>query len=74
MRVRGHSRSPELVPCESFGTVSYSQFIVTMVVSLDVSEIYSVKEWRDLHSGLFKVVENGAVRYTIIRLSIGRPL
>jgi len=45
-----------------------------MVVSLDVSEIYSVKEWRDLHSGLFKVVENGAVRYTIIRLSIGRPL
>ena len=27
-----------------------SQCIVTMVVSLDVCEIYSVKEWRDLEN------------------------
>jgi len=28
--------------------VSYSPSIVTMAVSLAISEIYSVKEWRDL--------------------------
>ena len=36
-----------MVPFESFGTVSYSPFIVTMAVSLAISEIFSVKEWRD---------------------------
>jgi len=34
MWVRGHSRSFKLIPFESLGTVSYSQFIVTMAVSL----------------------------------------
>jgi len=29
---------------ESLGTVSYSTFIVTMAVSLAISEIFSVKE------------------------------
>ena len=37
-----------MVPFESVGTVSYSQFIVTMVVSFAISEIFSVKEWSDL--------------------------
>ena len=37
-----------MVSFESFGTVSHSPFIVTIVVSLAISEIFSVKEWPDL--------------------------
>ena len=37
-----------MVPFESFGTVSYSPSIVTMAVCLAISEIFSVKQWRDL--------------------------
>jgi len=48
MWVRGHSRSLKVVPFESLGTVSYSPFIVTVAVSLAISEIFSVKEWPDL--------------------------
>jgi len=48
MWVRGHSRSLKVVPFESFDTVSYSPSIVTMVVSLAISEIFSVKEWPDI--------------------------
>ena len=36
--------SLKLVPFESLGTVLYSQFIVTMAVSLAVCDISSVKE------------------------------
>ena len=37
-----------MVPFESFGRVSYSPSIVTMAVSLAVSEIFGVKESSDL--------------------------
>ena len=50
MWVRGHSRSLKLVPFESFGVVSYSPSIVTMAVSVAVSAIFSVKQWRDLEN------------------------
>jgi len=39
-----------VVPFESLGTVSHLPSIVTMAVSLAISEIFSVKEWRDLES------------------------
>jgi len=48
MWVRGHSRSLKVVPFESLGMVSYLPFIVTVAVSLAVSEIFSVREWPDL--------------------------
>jgi len=54
-----------MVPFESLGTVSYSSFIVTMAVSLAISEIFSVKEWSDLENrvwGRSRFLENGAVR------------
>ena len=34
-----------MVPFESMSTVSFSPCIVTMAVSLAISEIFSVKEW-----------------------------
>jgi len=34
------------------GAVSYSSSIVTMAVSVAVCEIFSVKEWCDLETGL----------------------
>ena len=38
------------MPFKSLGTVSYSPSIVTMAVSVDVCEIFSVKEWCDLEN------------------------
>ena len=42
--------SLKVVPFESLGTVSYSPSVVTVVVSVAVCEIFSVKEWRDLEN------------------------
>ena len=44
--------SLKLVPFESLGAVSYSPSIVTMAVSVDVCEIFYIKEWCDLESGV----------------------
>jgi len=38
------------VTFESLGAVTYSPFIVTMVISVAVCEIFSVKEWCDLEN------------------------
>ena len=40
--------SLKVVPFKSLGAVSYSPFVVTMVVSVAVYDIFRVKEWPDL--------------------------
>ena len=54
-----------MVPFESLDTVSYLLSVVTMAVSLAISEIFNVKERSDLGLGSFKIIENGAVQWTM---------
>jgi len=42
--------SLKVVPFESLDTVTYSPFIVLVALSAAVTEIFSVKEWRDLEN------------------------
>jgi len=44
--------SLKVVPFKSLGVVSYSPSVVTMAVSVAVCDIFSVKEWPDLETGL----------------------
>jgi len=75
MWVRGHSRSLKIVPFESLGTVFYSPSIVTMAVSLAISEIFSVNGLT-LKSGF--VIFQGHLKWRgsidHVQLSIGPPL
>jgi len=68
-----HSKSLKVVPFESFGTVFYSPSIVTTAVSLDISEIFSIKKWPD-----FEIWVRGRSRLLKMaqfdRLSISPPL
>ena len=48
MWVRGHSSSLKMAPFESLGMVFYLPSIVTMAVSLAISQLFSIKEWPDL--------------------------
>jgi len=65
-----------MVPFESLSIVSYSPFIVTMAVSLAISQIFSIKEWPDLEIWFWIIQSHLKWRGLIdhIRLSIGPPL
>ena len=69
MWVRGHSRSLKVVPFESRGTVFYSPSVVTMAVSLAISEIFSVKKWSDL-----EIWVSGTIRYDSVCLTCSKKL
>jgi len=52
------ARRGVVVPLESLDAVSYSSSIVTMAVSVAVSEIFSVKSGMTLKTGLWFVQGN----------------
>ena len=63
-----------MLPFESMGTVFYS---LSMAVCLAISEIFSVKEWRDLEHqvrGRSRSLKMAPFDSHQVRLSIGRPL
>jgi len=76
MWVRGHPRLLTVVPFESSGTVFYSPSIVTMAVSLAISETVSVKEWPDFEIWVWgrsrSLKRRGSTDH--VRLSISSPL
>ena len=63
-----------MVPFESLGTAFYSPFIVAMAVCLAISEIFGVKQWRDLENQVRGRARKWRRSIDHMRLSIGRPL
>ena len=61
-------KSLKMVPFESLGVVYYSPSIITIAVSLTISEIFRMAWPWNLGLGLFKAIENGAVRWTMYDL------
>jgi len=51
--------SLKVVPFKSLGAVSYSTSIVTMAVFVAVGDIFNVKQWPDLETGLGFVQGHG---------------
>jgi len=43
-------------------TVEYISISLKLCLCRTIYEIFTIKEWRDLETGSFKVIENGAVR------------
>jgi len=73
--VRGHSRSLKMVPFESFGMVSYSNPIVTIAVSLAISQIYlPSKSGLTLTYGLGVVQGQLKWRGSVDHVPVGQPL
>jgi len=72
--VKGHWRSFKLVSLESLGAVSYSPSIVTMAVT-NFKRLWDIQRQRiawpwKLGYGLYKVIENSAIRWTIYYLLV----
>jgi len=65
--------SLKLMPFESLGSVSYSPCIVTVAVSIAVSNVFSVKEWRNLANHV-RGRSRSLKMAPFDRLSFGRPL
>ena len=53
--------SLKVVPFKSLGAVSYSTSVVYMAVSVAVCDIFNVKQWPDLETGLAFVQGNGTI-------------
>jgi len=63
-----------MVSFESLGMVSYSPSIITMAVSLAISQIFSIKEWPDLEIWVWGRSRSWRGSIDHVRLFIGPPL